>query len=35
LSTALDLGHDVYCYRNNDDDGHVVADAQILREAIS
>jgi len=35
LSAELDLGHDVYCYFNNDYDGHAVADAQILREAIS
>ena len=35
LAGELDSGHDVYCYFNNDYDGHAVADATELRSAIT
>ena len=34
LSGQLDAGHDVYCYFNNDYDGHAVTDALWLRTAL-
>jgi uncharacterized protein YecE (DUF72 family) len=35
LAGELDRGHDVYCYFNNDYEGHAVTDAQWLRDAIA
>jgi uncharacterized protein YecE (DUF72 family) len=35
LNHALDAGRDVYCYFNNDYDGHAITDAQWLRAAIA
>jgi uncharacterized protein YecE (DUF72 family) len=35
LTRELDAGHDVYCYFNNDYDGHAVTDAQWLRAALA
>jgi uncharacterized protein YecE (DUF72 family) len=35
LARELDRGHDVYCYFNNDYEGHAVTDAQWLRDAIA
>jgi uncharacterized protein YecE (DUF72 family) len=35
LGAVLDQGNDVYCYFNNDYDGHAVTDAQWLRDAIA
>ncbi len=35
LSNELEAGHDVYCYFNNDYDGHAVTDARWLRAAIA
>ena len=35
LSHELEAGHDVYCYFNNDYDGHAVTDAKWLRAAIA
>jgi uncharacterized protein YecE (DUF72 family) len=34
LSDVLDSGRDVYCYFNNDWEGHAVADASWLRQAL-
>jgi len=35
LCAELAAGHDVYCYFNNDYHGHAVADARLLRDAVT
>jgi uncharacterized protein YecE (DUF72 family) len=35
IRSLLDDGNDVYCYFNNDSNGHAVADATYLRDAVS
>lgn len=35
LGHELEAGHDVYCYFNNDYDGHAVTDATYLRSALA
>jgi uncharacterized protein YecE (DUF72 family) len=35
LAAELERGHDVYCYFNNDYEGHAVTDATWLRKAIA